>query len=57
MTIIIVGDYNAKSPAWGSTTEDNRGEVLGTFAAAWGLWPENVGSAPTFVVDGRSSVT
>lgn len=56
MTVIIAGDFNAKSPTWGSTTEDSRGEVLGTFAAAWRLWLKNVGSTLTFAVGGHTLV-
>lgn len=56
LALIVADDLNAKSAAWGSSTEDPRGEALGRFAAAWGLWPENVGTAPTFEIGDRSSV-
>lgn len=52
----MAGDFNAKSPAWGSVTTDARGRFLERFAAALDLWPENVGSVPTFAVGDRSSV-
>lgn len=56
VVILVAGDLNAKSKAWGSAVDDWRGDQLARFAAEWGLWPENVGSVPTFAVDGRSSV-
>lgn len=54
--IVVGGDFNAKSTAWGSDLEDARGRALGQFAASLGLWPENVGSTPTVAVGDRSSV-
>lgn len=56
MDIIVAGDFNAKSPSWGSVATDARGRVLKRFAAALDLWPENVRSVPTFAVGDRSSV-
>lgn len=44
-TVIIAGDFNAKATAWGSAVNVARGEKIERFAAACGLWPENIGSA------------
>lgn len=55
-TLIVAGDFNAKSTMWGSAVDDRRREILANFAATWELWPENVGSVPTFAVGDRSSV-
>lgn len=46
---IIVGDLNAKSPAWGSPTEDARGVYLTEWAAVLDLVVINRGDTPTFV--------
>lgn len=54
--VIVAGDFNAKSPSWGSDTCDARGQVLERFAASVNLWPVNSGSVPTFSVGDRSSV-
>lgn len=45
---IVAGDFNAKSPSWGSRTLDVRGSVLESFAAALDLWLEKIRSVPTF---------
>lgn len=58
---ILLGDFNAKSPMWGSPTKDRRGEVLAELAsqmlAAIGLGaiPINDWNLPTFV-RGRSQL-
>ncbi|KMQ85987.1 reverse transcriptase [Lasius niger] len=53
--IIICGDFNAKSPLWGSRILDRRGSYLEDWAAGNGLWVANVGNTPTCVrPQGRS---
>lgn len=56
MGLIVAGDFNLKSPAWGSRFVNARGQLLERFAASLGFWPENVGSVPTFAVGDRSLV-
>lgn len=53
--VIIMGDFNAKSPEWGAGKEDDRGEVLTTWAAAKGLVCQNTGTAPTWERGGSKS--
>ncbi|GBL73687.1 hypothetical protein AVEN_230681-1 [Araneus ventricosus] len=46
---IIAGDFNAKSPVWGGTQEDDRGKCLVNFALSRGLAILNdENSPPTF---------
>ncbi|VVC34842.1 Endonuclease/exonuclease/phosphatase [Cinara cedri] len=47
-TLLVVGDFNAKSRYWGSSIDDGKGEALESFAASLGLWTNNVGTNPTF---------
>jgi len=47
--VIIVGDFNSKSPEWGSPLEDRRGRALAELLATLGLTICNEGSKPTFV--------
>lgn len=47
--VIVAGDFNAKSPIWGSSVPNNRGEVLLVWMAALGLTIHNVGNEPTCV--------
>lgn len=47
-TLIVAGDFNAKSQYWGSSTGDSKGEALEAFAASLGLWANNEGGRPTF---------
>lgn len=54
--IVVGGDFNAKSTAWGSDSENARGRTLEQFTASLGLWPENVNTTPSFAVGDRSSV-
>lgn len=46
---VIAGDFNSKSPMWGSPTTDARGEYLMEWAAEVGLNSLNMGGTPTFV--------
>lgn len=45
---VLAGDFNAKSPLWGSPKEDRRGDALAQLAAAHWLVPLNDGR-PTFI--------
>jgi len=47
-TLLIAGDFNAKSAYWGSSVTDGKGEALESFAASLGLWTCNIGDKPTF---------
>lgn len=51
--LIVAGDFNAKFPAWGSGMSDARGALL-MCVVALELWPENIGSVPTYIVGDRS---
>ncbi|KAL4121742.1 hypothetical protein QTP88_014193 [Uroleucon formosanum] len=55
-TLLVSGDFNAKSTNWGSSVDDSKGEALESFAASLGLWTNNVGSHPTFQRGASSSV-
>lgn len=46
--VVIAGDFNAKSPVWGSAVTDTRGEHLTEWAAELGLNVINKGDTPTF---------
>lgn len=46
---IVCGDFNAKSPVWGSRQEDARGRYLADAFAAWDMSILNEGGIPTFV--------
>lgn len=50
LTVVFAGDFNAKSRSWGSSVDNARGAAVKRLAASLGLWPENVGSVPTFAV-------
>lgn len=56
IAVAVAGDFNAKSPSWGSGSSDSRGQLLERFAASVDLWPVNVGSVPTFSAGDRPSV-
>jgi len=47
-TIIVAGDFNAKSTAWGDHSEEPKGRALGDMAASLGLAVCNKGDRPTF---------
>jgi len=47
--VVIAGDFNSKSPEWGSPIEDRRGRALADLLAALGLAVCNEGNGPTFV--------
>lgn len=46
---VVVGDFNAKSAAWGSSVEDNRGREVNAWASAHNLIVMNDGDIPTCV--------
>lgn len=45
--VIIGGDFNAKSMAWGCNYTDRRGEILINWAAETDLRLQNIGDTPT----------
>jgi len=47
--VVIAGDFNSKSPEWGSPFEDRRGRALADLLASLGLMLCNEGNKPTFV--------
>lgn len=46
--VVVAGDFNAKSPAWGCLFEDNRGSFLADWAAALDLTALNEEGVHTF---------
>lgn len=55
--VIIGGDFNSKSPEWGSKTLDKRGECVSEMIASLGLVTFNMGSNPTFIGSrGKNSI-
>jgi hypothetical protein len=53
--VLLAGDFNAKSPLWGSKREDQRGAALADLLAQCDLTVLNQGNQPTFVGVGGSS--
>lgn len=47
-SVIITGDFNAKSPQWGMHNVDNRGQIMMDWIAEVGLIVVNTGAKPTF---------
>ncbi|CAI6344400.1 unnamed protein product [Macrosiphum euphorbiae] len=47
-TVIVSGDFNAKSPAWGEHTEEHKGQALVDMTSSLGLTVCNAGDKPTF---------
>jgi len=47
--LVVAGDFNSKSPEWGSPYEDRRGRTLADLLAALGLAVCNEGNKPTFI--------
>ncbi|CAI6356785.1 unnamed protein product [Macrosiphum euphorbiae] len=47
--VVVSGDFNSRSPEWGSPREDRRGRALADLIAALGLAVRNEGGQPTFV--------
>ena len=54
--IVLAGDFNAKSPEWGSTMLDYKGQALGALIGSLGLSVENIGTMPTFSRRNQSSI-
>jgi len=46
--VIVAGDFNAKSPAWGDHREDQKGKTLLDMTASLGMAVCNSGDKPTF---------
>jgi hypothetical protein len=46
--VLLAGDFNAKSAAWGSRSEDHRGEALADLLAESDMVVQNRGCDPTF---------
>nr|BAC06456.1 reverse transcriptase [Papilio xuthus] len=55
-SVLVMGDFNAKSSAWGSTSTNARGAVLEEWALTSGLCLLNRGSRPTCVRTQGSSI-
>ncbi|XP_046599987.1 uncharacterized protein LOC124295147 [Neodiprion lecontei] len=53
--IIVAGDFNAKSPSWGSSKLDARGQAVTEFLARLDLLPINVGTEPTWYRESTGS--
>ncbi|XP_013174972.1 PREDICTED: uncharacterized protein LOC106123278, partial [Papilio xuthus] len=49
LEVVVAGDLNAKSRAWGSSVSDSRGEALISWIAQHNLAPLNTGSTHTCV--------
>lgn len=47
--VVVSGDFNSKSPEWGSPRKDRRGRALADLIATLGLAVRNEGGKPTFV--------
>jgi len=54
--VLIIGDFNARSAAWGDWCHDSRGDDLSTLFSSLGLQVLIKGSNPTFVGIGRGSL-
>lgn len=54
--IIVGGDFNAKSPIWGSKVEDGRGKLLSEWLASKNLVVWNEGDKPTFQRGASASI-
>lgn len=53
---IVAGDFNAKSPQWGMDFTDRRGQIVTEWMAANNLIIANQGDAPTFQIQGYTSI-
>lgn len=53
--LLIAGDFNAKSPSWGSEVEDRRGLLLCEWIEEMELVIANIGNTPTFEKQSRTS--
>ncbi|KAB0790005.1 hypothetical protein PPYR_15704, partial [Photinus pyralis] len=54
--VIIAGDINAASPAWGARSSNNRGEIIMEWLETLNLVVVNTGSKPTFEQGTRQSI-
>lgn len=55
-SVLILGDFNAKSPAWGSPVTNARGEELEEWTALMGLVVVNRGSVQTCIRQNGGSI-
>lgn len=53
---LIGGDFNAKSPEWGSNRTDPRGSILSEWINSENLYILNIGNSPTFRRHNQESV-
>lgn len=56
LRLLIGGEFNAKSPLWGSSITNRRGEILQDWASQWSLSLINMGEESTCVRSRGSSV-
>ncbi|XP_060871398.1 uncharacterized protein LOC132945642 [Metopolophium dirhodum] len=54
--VIVAGDFNARSAAWGDWCQDSRGDDLSSLLDQLGLQILNEGVKPTFIGRGRGSI-
>lgn len=54
--VILAGDFNARSAAWGDWCQDSRGDDLSSLLDQLGLQILNEGVKPTFIGRGRGSI-
>nr|XP_022906257.1 uncharacterized protein LOC111418058 [Onthophagus taurus] len=55
-SVLVMGDFNAKSPEWGAQATDNRGDILSVWAISLGLRVLNTGEATWCRGDKRSHI-
>ncbi|VVC46488.1 Endonuclease/exonuclease/phosphatase,Reverse transcriptase domain [Cinara cedri] len=55
--VVVAGDFNAKSPAWGDSREDAKGRALADWAASLDLAVCNQGARPTFTRAHRTGIS
>lgn len=56
-SVLVAGDFNAKSPEWGDHREDRKGRALADWRASLGLLVCNQGDKPTFSRTRRGGVS
>lgn len=56
LSTIVAGDFNSKSPMWGSSYSDRRGRYLAEALTELGILPTAVDPTPTFVRGASRSV-
>nr|BAK38641.1 unnamed protein product [Tribolium castaneum] len=53
---LLIGDFNAANRAWGSSTNDRRGQLVIEMTEALGMTLLNTGHSPTFLGSGGTSI-